>query len=101
MSFSQGSGFLLFNILHVFSISGKRCLGDSPNRQSATCLNVSEDIGKAEAMATASERQGQQVLENIRKVVSIKTRLRTDILISFPGEDIISSILCCSGRVSL
>lgn len=51
-------------------------------------------------MATVSERQGQQVLENIKKVVFVKTRLRTDFLISFPGEDVLSSIYGCSGRVS-
>lgn len=84
MPFSQRSGFLLFNTVHVFSISGERRLVDSPNRQSTTWLNVSEDIGKAEVMATTSERQGKQVLENIKKVVSIKAQLRTDFLISFP-----------------
>lgn len=88
MPFSQRSGFLLFNTVHVFSISVERRLGDLPNRQNAACLSVSEDIGKAEAMA--SERQWRQFLENIKKVVSIKTQLKTDFLISFPGEDILS-----------
>lgn len=90
MPFSQRSGFLLFNTVHVFSISVERRLGDSPNHQNAACLSVSEDIGKAEATATASERQGRQSLENIKKVVSIKAQLKTDFLISFPGEDILS-----------
>lgn len=90
MPFSQRSGFLLFNTVHVFSISVERRLDDSPNRQNAACLSVSEDIGKAEATAAASERQGQQSLENIKKVVSLKAQLKTDFLISFPGEDILS-----------
>lgn len=90
MPFSQRSGFLLFNTVHVFSISVERRLGDLPNRQNAACLSVSEDIGKAEAMAMASERQWRQFLENIKKVVSIETQLKTDFLISFPGEDILS-----------
>lgn len=68
--FSQGSGFLLFNTVHVFSISVKQRLDDSPSHQNAACLSVSEDIRKAEAMA--SNRQGWQSLENIKKVVSIK-----------------------------
>ncbi len=92
MPFSQRSGFLLFNTAHVFSISVERRLDDSPNRQNAARLSVSEDIGKAEetAKAAASERKGWQSLENIKKVVSIKAQLKTDFLISFPGEDILS-----------
>lgn len=88
MPFSQRSGFLLFNTVHVFSISVELGLGDSPNRQNAARLSVSEDIGKAEA--TASERQGRQSLENIKKLFSIKAQLKTDFLISFPEEDILS-----------
>lgn len=90
MPFSQRSGFLLFNTVHVFSISVERRLGDSPNRQNAACLRVSEDIGKAEATVTALERQGRQSLENIKKVVSIKAQLKSDFLISFPWENILS-----------
>ena len=90
MPFSQRSGFLLFNTAHVFGISVEQRLDDSPNRQNAACLSVSEDIGKAEARATASERQRRQSLENIKKVVSIKAQLKTDFLISFPGEEISS-----------
>lgn len=90
MPFSQRSGFLLFNTVHVFSISVERRLDDAPNRQNAACLSVSEDIGKAEAKATASERQGRQSLENIKKVVSIKKQLKTDFLIPFPRENILS-----------
>lgn len=90
MPFSQRSGFLLFNTAHVFSISVERRLDDSPNRQNAACLGVSEDIGKAEATAAASQRQGRQSLENIKKVVSIEAQLKTDFLISFPSEDILS-----------
>lgn len=56
MTFSQGSVFLLFNTVHVFSISVERRLDDSPNRQRLACLRVTEDIGKAEATAMASER---------------------------------------------
>lgn len=84
----------VFNMVHVFSISGKRRRGDSPTRPSVTCLHVSEDIGKAEAMATASKRQAAGPGKYQ------EGGLKTDFLISFPGEDGLSPMWGCSGRVS-
>lgn len=44
--FSQGSAFLLFNTVHVFSISVERRLSDLPKPSESRCLCVSEDIKK-------------------------------------------------------
>lgn len=59
VTFSQGSVFLLFNAAHVFGISAR--LDGRPKPSKALPVSVGEDIGKAEATAVASERQGAAV----------------------------------------
>lgn len=87
--FSQGSAFLLFNTVHVFSISVERRLSDLPKPSLPRCQRGHRKSTQATA-AMASARQGRQFLENIKKVVSIKTEPKTGFLISFPAEDILS-----------
>lgn len=67
--FSQGSAFLLFNTVHVFSISVERRLSDLPKPSERRCLGVSEDIGKA-------HKQQQQWRQRDRGGSSWKTSRR-------------------------
>lgn len=67
--FSQGSAFLLFNTVHVFSISVERRLSDLPKPSESCCLGVSEDIGKA-------HKQQQQWRQRDRGGSSWKTSRR-------------------------
>lgn len=67
--FSQGSAFLLFNTVHVFSISVERRLSDLPKPSESRCLGVSEDIGKA-------HKQQQQWRQRDRGGSSWKTSRR-------------------------
>lgn len=59
MTLSQGSVFRLFNTPHVFSISVR--LDARPSRPKPCLSRPGEDIGKAEATAVASGRQGAAV----------------------------------------
>lgn len=91
MPFIWRSGFLLFNPAHVFSISGERRLDDSPNRQSAACLIVSKDIGKAEAMSAAT-KTGAAAPGKHREGGLHEGSTKEQFLSSFPEEGISSYI---------
>lgn len=69
MPFSQRSAFLLFNTVHVFSISVERRLSDLPKPPERRCLSVSEDVGKA-------HKQQQQWRQRDRGGSSWKTSRR-------------------------
>lgn len=83
---SQGSVFLLFNTPRAFS-TGARPGGwpNPPKRRRGRRKSRSNGRGVRET--GGGERRS---LENIRKVVSDKPRLKTDFPISFPEEEISS-----------